>query len=104
MGLRILRRFGVLPGVTLNIGKRNASISLGERGAHFTIGTRGTTETVGLPGTGVYWTEHQGRGRRGQKAPGPFAPPPRISLGMFLLAVFALLCLLRLIAYALTGQ
>jgi hypothetical protein len=55
--------------VTLNLSKRSASISVGERGAHLTVGTRGTTETVGLPGTGLYWTEHQGRGRPGQPVP-----------------------------------
>jgi hypothetical protein len=59
MGFRFQRRFRVLPGVTLNLGKRNASVSLGVKGAHFTVGTRGTTETIGLPGSGLYYTQHQ---------------------------------------------
>jgi hypothetical protein len=62
MGFRFYRRFRVAPGITLNVGKRNASVSLGARGAHVTIGTAGNRATVGLPGTGMYWTEKLGPG------------------------------------------
>jgi hypothetical protein len=71
MGIRFYRRFRLMPGVSLNLSKRGASVSLGPKGAHVTIGTSGATETVGLPGTGVYYTAHQGRRRRGQ---GPTPP------------------------------
>ena len=60
MGLRIWRRFGIAPGVSINLSKHGASVSLGERGARVTLNTRGDlTETVGLPNSGVYWTERQ---------------------------------------------
>jgi hypothetical protein len=59
--IRFYRRFRIAPGVTVNVGKRNASISVGRRGAHVTVGTAGNRATVGLPGTGLYWTEKLGR-------------------------------------------
>jgi hypothetical protein len=76
MGLRLFRRFRVLPGVILNLSKTGASVSLGERGAHVTVGTSGTTETVGLPETGLFYTQHQGRFRgRGRRNAAPAANP-----------------------------
>ena len=48
------RRIRIMPGVTLNLGKRNISMSVGRRGMHYTTGTAGSRFTVGLPGTGLY--------------------------------------------------
>ena len=53
MGLRFFKRVRLVPGLTLNVSKRGASVSVGEKGAHITVGTSGVTETVGLPGTGA---------------------------------------------------
>jgi hypothetical protein len=61
MGFRFYRRIRIAPGLTLNLGKRNASVSVGERGAHLTFGTKGNRATVGLPGTGMYYTRPFGR-------------------------------------------
>jgi len=56
MGFRFRRRIRLLPGITLNLGKRGASVSAGVRGAHVTVGPTGTRTTVGLPGTGMSYT------------------------------------------------
>jgi hypothetical protein len=65
MGLRIFRRIRIVPGLTLNLSKRGASVSAGVRGAHVTMGTHGTRETVGLPGTGLSYTATQAPARYG---------------------------------------
>jgi hypothetical protein len=57
MGLRFFKRVRLLPGLTLNLSKRGASVSVGEKGAHITVGTSGVTETVGLPGTGASYSD-----------------------------------------------
>ena len=58
---RFRRSVRILPGVTLNLGKRSASVSIGVRGAHVTVGPTGARTTVGLPEArgsavgGRYW-------------------------------------------------
>lgn len=47
MGFRFQRRIKIIPGVTLNVGKR---------GAHITFGQNGVRTTVGIPGTGISYT------------------------------------------------
>jgi hypothetical protein len=53
MGLRFQRRKRLLPGVTLNLGKRSAGLSVGRRGARVNAGTRGVGATLSLLGTGL---------------------------------------------------
>lgn len=53
MGLRFQRRKKILPGVTLNLGKRGGSVSVGPRGAKLNAGARGLTATASLLGTGL---------------------------------------------------
>jgi hypothetical protein len=53
MGWRFQRRRKILPGVTLNVGKRGASVSAGPRGAKVNAGTRGVGATLSLLGTGL---------------------------------------------------
>jgi len=53
MGWRFQRRRKILPGVTLNVGKRSGSISAGPRGAKLNAGTRGVGATLSLLGTGL---------------------------------------------------
>jgi Protein of unknown function (DUF4236) len=98
MGLRFNRRFGIIPGVRLNLGKRGASVSVGVRGAHMTFGTNGTRATVGIPGTGLYWTE-----KLDAKRPDPSLPPPspmtppspdRLRIIAWAVGGFILLCFL----------
>lgn len=57
MGFRFHRRIKLLPGVSLNVGKKSASISIGKKGAKLTMGTKGKHLTFGIPGTGLYYTE-----------------------------------------------
>ena len=52
MGFRFQRRIKIIPGVTLNVGKRGVSTPIGRRGAHITFGQNGVRTTVGIPGTG----------------------------------------------------
>jgi hypothetical protein len=72
MPFRFNRRFGLLPGVRLNLSKSGASVSLGVRGAHVTLGRRGIRTTLGLPGTGLSWTE---------QSPWPAQEPPAVLHG-----------------------
>jgi uncharacterized protein (TIGR03382 family) len=52
-GWRFQRRRKLLPGVTLNVGKRGGSLSFGRRGARLSAGSRGLTGTLSLLGTGL---------------------------------------------------
>lgn len=53
MGWRFQKRKRLLPGLTLNLGKRSASVSVGPRGAKVSAGTRGLGATLSLLGTGL---------------------------------------------------
>lgn len=61
MGFRFRKRKRLLPGVTLNLGKRGGSVSMGRRGATVNVGKRGTTATVSLLGTGLSYVKRLGR-------------------------------------------
>ena len=65
MGGRFQRRKKLLPGVTLNVGKRGAGLSVGRRGARVSTSRRGLTATVGLVGTGLayIWRRNRQRGK-----------------------------------------
>lgn len=72
MGLRFRKSFKVAPGVKVNIGKKNGSISFGSKGARHTISTDGRrTTSVGIPGTGVGYTTSSGKkkSRASESAP-----------------------------------
>ena len=56
MGWRFQRRRKVLPGVSVNLGKKGASVRLGPRGAGVTAGRRGLAATLSLIGTGLAYT------------------------------------------------
>ena len=59
MAWRFQRRLKILPGVTLNIGKRGVSASIGPRGAKVTLHSDGSKRTtVGLPGSGLSTTSY----------------------------------------------
>jgi hypothetical protein len=53
VGFRFQKRRKLLPGVTLNLGKRGGSLSVGPRGAKANVGRRGLGATVSLLGTGL---------------------------------------------------
>jgi hypothetical protein len=82
----------VVPGVTLNIGKRGMSTSVGLRGAHVTFGN-GVRTTMGIPGTGLSYTSY----RKPRKAHDPVVseahPAPHRTgwTGLVLLGVLLLL-------------
>jgi uncharacterized protein DUF4236 len=65
MGWRFQRRRKLLPGVTLNLGKRGAGLSVGRRGARVSTSRRGLIATVGLVGTGLayIWRQNRQRGK-----------------------------------------
>ncbi len=62
MALQFRRRKKLLPGVTLNVGKRSASLSVGRRGAKVTAGSR-VTGTLSLLGTGLSYVWRKRRRR-----------------------------------------
>lgn len=53
MGWRFQKRRKLLPGVTLNVGKRRLGVSAGPRGAKVSAGPRGVGMTLSLLGTGL---------------------------------------------------
>jgi len=53
MAFQFRKRIKIMPGVSVNIGKRGASISAGPRGARVTVGKHKTTLSAGIPGTGI---------------------------------------------------
>ena len=57
MSFRFTRRIKILPGVTVNLGKKNVSVSLGTRHMKYTVGTAGKRISAGIPGTGIYCTD-----------------------------------------------
>lgn len=75
MSWRFRRRLRVIPGVTLNAGKRGASVSIGGRGAQVTYGRRGKRATIGLPGIGLSCTTYQPYQRGGAVAPAVMDSP-----------------------------
>ncbi|MFN3604163.1 MAG: DUF4236 domain-containing protein [Leptonema sp. (in: bacteria)] len=57
MGFRFYKRIRLLPGITLNIGGKGASVSFGTKGFKYTIGKTGQHITFGIPGTGIFYTK-----------------------------------------------
>jgi hypothetical protein len=54
VGWRFQKRKKLLPGVTLNVGKRGPSgLRVGRRGAGVSVGRRGVAASVSLLGTGL---------------------------------------------------
>jgi hypothetical protein len=52
------RRFSLIPGLRVSLGKRGPSVSIGHRGVWYTVGRRGGRATARLPrARGLYWTE-----------------------------------------------
>ncbi len=64
MGLQYRRRKKLLPGVTLKLNKRSASVSFGPRGAKVNLGKRGVQATATLLGTGLSYVWRTRRRRR----------------------------------------
>ena len=61
MGFRFQKRIRILPGLSLNLGKRGVSLTIGSRGLKTTISSRGVKHSIGLPGTGIrYETSYKG--------------------------------------------
>jgi hypothetical protein len=61
VGWRFRRRKKLLPGVTLNLGKRGGTLTFGRPGARLNVGRRGTMATVSLLGTGLSYVKRLGR-------------------------------------------
>lgn len=63
MGWRFQRRKRILPGVTLNVGRRGLGVSAGRRGARVSAGPRGVGATLTLLGTGLPYVWRRSRRR-----------------------------------------
>ena len=57
MGFRFRKRKKIVPGATLNLGKRAGSLSFGRRGASVNVGRRGSSATLSLLGTGLSYVK-----------------------------------------------
>ncbi len=54
VGLRFRKSFKIAPGVRLNVGNKNTSISFGGKGLRYTLNSNGSrTSSVGISGTGL---------------------------------------------------
>jgi len=90
MALRFNKRIKLMPGVTLNIGKRGISTSIGPRGAKFTLHSSGSRRsTVGLPGSGLSATTVARRQQTAAPADAEPAYVPNARRGRVYLAVIA---------------
>ncbi len=96
MAFRFTQRLRLLPGLTLNLGKRGVSVSAGVRGAHVTFGGRSTRATVRLPGTGLSYSTPLTGGSTSANIASPAAPakthaPPMSAASIAGWVVFAVL-------------
>jgi len=53
MALRFRKAIKVAPGLSLNLGKKSASVRVGGKGFGHTVGTAGRSTSAGIPGTGL---------------------------------------------------
>lgn len=86
MGLNFRKRIKILPGLTMNIGKRGTSVTVGGRGASVNFGKSGVYGNVGVPGTGVSYRERldkpkTNRNSRGSYASSANTPLPQVGQG-----------------------
>ena len=80
MAIRFRRSLKVAPGLTLNLGKKSASIRVGRRGAGLTMGTAGKRATVGVPGTGLSYTTKVGSKSRNETPTDDKAQPSKLGM------------------------
>lgn len=59
MVIRFRKRFRILNGIWLNVGKSGVSTSIGGRGVTVNLGERGTRTTLNVPGTGLSYTHNE---------------------------------------------
>jgi hypothetical protein len=57
MGINFRKRIKILPGLTINFGKKGVSATIGARGASLNIGKKGIYSNLSVPGTGIYMRE-----------------------------------------------
>ena len=95
MAWRFSKRVKVLPGVTLNIGKRGVSASIGPPGAKVTLHSDGSRRTtVGLPGSGISKTVYSRSHHPPTASEQPYIPNAkrgRVYLAILIAIVFLLL-------------
>jgi Protein of unknown function (DUF4236) len=66
MSLRYSRRIKLGDGVSLNLGKRSASVLIGGKSGRITVGSRGSRATAHIPGTHASYSTRLGQhGRQG---------------------------------------
>lgn len=83
MALRFRKSMKIAPGLTLNLGKKSASVRVGGKGAGFTMGTAGSRATVGAPGSGLSYTKRIGKGSETKVEPRMTEPSGPRRLGAF---------------------
>lgn len=73
MGLNFRKRIKILPGLTMNIGKRGTSVTVGGRGASVNFGKSGVYGNIGVPGTGVSYRERLDKPKTNRNSRGSYA-------------------------------
>ena len=94
MGFRFYKRINILPGLSINLGKKGASLSVGPRGAKMTIGPNGTRTSVGIPGTGIRYEKRYGKGYPTKTSSGGGGGFYQWILGMFIFGSGAITALI----------
>jgi Protein of unknown function (DUF4236) len=98
MGFRFRRSIRILPGLRLNIGKRDVSTSVGGRGHWITFGgKRAPTVTLGVPGTGLRYSQQLGN--HAHVDPTAAVVPPGPSPGGHVLRIIVWLVVLAIAAW-----
>ena len=65
MPVRFNKRIKIMPGISVNIGKRGvSSVSFGKRGARMTVGKKSVRTTAGVSGTGLSYSKHHSYSRK----------------------------------------
>ncbi len=53
MGFKFNKRFSILPGINLSVGKKSSSVSLGVKGAGINLSAKGVKSHLSAVGTGL---------------------------------------------------
>lgn len=97
MPFRFQKRVRIAKGVTLNIGKKSASVRIGGKNAGITTGTAGTRVSASVPGTGLGISSKLGTNSADSAASpiaAPITPSRRIPRWVYLALIFGFCAML----------
>ncbi|WP_354377421.1 DUF4236 domain-containing protein [Thalassospira sp. MBR-102] len=94
--MRFRKSFKIAPGIRVNVGSKQSSLSIGGKGFTTNFSKRGTRTTVGIPGSGLSHTFSHSNSPKGKpRTPKPMGilPPKKRwemwrMIGYFFLIIF----------------